>query len=97
MKEIAVPSIEPKSGLDGTLRLIIAVLLFGWNWLEGAIFENEYPKAFVSLYPIPLWRVALLLLFVTGALWCPTVGVLLAFAIFFYTMDMEVTLEKWNA
>jgi len=91
------PSMKPKSNIDAYLRLTVALLLFGWNWLEGAIFENEYPKSFVQLYPIPLWRAALLLLLLTGAHWCPTVGYLLALAFFFYAMDMEVTLDKWTS
>ena len=89
--------LESKGTVDAYLRLTVAVLLFGWNWLEGAIFENEYPKSFVELYPVPLWRAVLLVLLITGANWCPTVGYLLALGIFFYTMDMEVTLEKWTS
>jgi hypothetical protein len=85
----------PKNRIDEYIRLAVVVLLFGWNWLEGAIFENEYPKAFVQLYSIPLWRAVLLLLLVLGAKWCYKIGYLLAFFIFFYVMDMEVTLEKW--
>ena len=85
----------PKNRIDEYIRLALVILLFGWNWIEGAIFENEYPKAFVKLYPIPLWRAVLLLLLVLGAKWCDQIGYLLAFFIFFYVMDMEVTLEKW--
>ena len=82
--------------IDKALRLIAVVLLFGWNTLEGAIFENQYPRAFVALYPIPIWRVLVFLALLFGSLWCPSVGLMLAYTIFFYVMDMEVTLEKWG-
>jgi len=91
------PSTKPANTIDTYLRLAIAILLFGWNWLEGAKFENEYPRAFIKLYPIPLWRAVLLVLLISGASWCPTIGYLLGLAVFFYVMDMEVTLEKWTA
>ena len=84
-----------KLDIDGILRLTVTALLFIWNVIEGSVFENEYPRAFVQLYPFPLWRIALLVALVLGAVWCPSVGLMLGFAAFFYVMDMEVTLEKW--
>ena len=84
-----------KLDIDSILRLTVTALLFVWNVIEGSVFENEYPRAFVHLYPYPIWRAALLLALVLGAAWCPSVGLMLAFAAFFYVMDMEVTLEKW--
>jgi hypothetical protein len=86
----------PENKVDAGLRLLVALALFGWNWLEGAVFENEYPGAFVRFYKVPLWRVVLLVLLITGAMWCPTVGFMLAYAMFFYVMDMEVTIDKWH-
>ena len=74
----------------------VIVLLIIWNTVEGAVFENEYPATFVRLYPLAIWRLLLLVAVITGALWCPCVGMLLAFATFFYVMDMEVTMDKWK-
>jgi hypothetical protein len=81
---------------EDTLKLLVALLLIGWNTIEGAVLENEYPSIFVRLYPLAIWRVCLVLAVLAGALWCPTVGILLAYAIFFYVMDMEITMDKWK-
>jgi hypothetical protein len=81
--------------VDMVLRIIVTVAILAWNVLEGATFENYYPKALVKLYAIPLWRFALLVTMIIGAQWSESVGMMMAFAIFFYAMDMEVTLEKW--
>jgi hypothetical protein len=88
--------LQPTGKVDAVLRLAVTLALFAWNWLEGAVFENEYPASFVRNYPIPLWRAAVLALLITGAMWCPSVGYMMAFAAFFYVMDMDVTLEKWR-
>lgn len=83
--------------IDGAMRLIAVAALFGWNFLEGAFYENAYPVAMVSLYLVPLWRIAFVVLIVFAADWCPSVAIMLGFFIFFYIMDMEVTLDKWSA
>lgn len=77
------------------MKLAVVIFFFGWNVIEGAVFENEYPALFVRLYPIAAWRLLLLAALIAGALWDPYVGVMLAFTTFFYVMDMEVTMEKW--
>ncbi len=82
--------------LEDTLKLAVAVVLLAWNTLEGSVLENEYPSLFVQLYPLAIWRVLLVLAILAGALWCPTVGILLAYSIFFYVMDMEITMDKWD-
>jgi hypothetical protein len=88
--------ITPSDTTDGTLRKLVTLLFLAWNIVEGSVFENEYPYAFVKLYPIPLWRFVLLVALIAGANWCPSVGIMLAFTAFFYVMDMEVTMEKWQ-
>lgn len=81
--------------IDLVCRIIFITVLFVWNVFEGAAFENHYPVALVKLYTIPLWRFALLIATILGARWSTSVGVMMAFTIFFYVMDMEVTLNKW--
>ena len=81
---------------DTILRLIITLLFFGWNLIEGAVFENEYPRAMVKLYEYPIWRVLLVLLLFLSTDWCPSVAIMIAFTIFFYIMDIEVTTYKWS-
>jgi hypothetical protein len=74
---------------------IILALLF-WNVLEGSVYENVYPTVFVKLYTVPIWRLLLVLFMIVAAEWNHSIGIMLAFTIFFYVMDMEVTMEKWN-
>jgi len=82
--------------MDTLLKGAVVLVFMCWNVLEGAVFQNEYPHIFVKLYSTPLWRLILLMAAVAGAQWDPSVGITLAFTIFFYVMDMEVTLEKWK-
>jgi hypothetical protein len=82
--------------VEDYLKLFVTFFFFTWNVIEGAVFQNEYPRLFVKLYPIAAWRLLLLIALIVGAMWDPFVGIMLAFATFFYVMDMEVTMEKWK-
>jgi len=92
MKKLAKSSL----GFDDILKMIVVAGFFGWNLIEGAVFENEYPSAMVHLYQYPIWRIAIVILLVLSADWCPSVAVMVAFTIFFYIMDIEVTMVKWT-
>jgi len=81
---------------DDYLSLGLVIIFFIWNFIEGAIFENEYPTAMVDLYRVPIWRSILVLLMIFAADWSPPVGIMLAFTLFFYIMDLEVTSETWS-
>lgn len=81
---------------DILLRNIMILLFLTWNVMEGSVFQNEYPYALVKLYTIPIWRLLLAILMVIAALWNHSLGVMVAFTIFFYVMDMEVTMDKWK-
>ena len=82
--------------LDTILQFIVVALFFGWNLLEGSVFENEYPRAMVNLYQYPIWRFALVILLFLSSDWCPCVAIMIAYTIFFYIMDIEVTTNKWS-
>ena len=82
--------------LDNKIQGILIVALFIWNTLEGAVFENVYPVAMVKLYKYPIWRVAFVLLVIFSADWSPLLSIMIAFTLFFYIMDIEVTREKWS-
>jgi hypothetical protein len=82
--------------VENYMKILVTAFFLGWNTIEGAVFENEYPRLFVKLYPIAAWRLLLLAALIAGAMWDPFVGIMLAFTAFFYVMDMEVTLEKWK-
>jgi len=75
---------------------LITIGFLTWNTVEGSVFENEYPAAFVKLYTVPLWRLLLVLLMISACDWNRSLGIMIAFTIFFYIMDMEVTMEKWK-
>lgn len=75
---------------------LITIGFLTWNTVEGSVFENEYPAAFVKLYTVPLWRLLLVLLMISACYWNRSLGIMIAFTIFFYIMDMEVTMEKWK-
>jgi len=82
--------------IDIFIGNLMTVAFLTWNIIEGSVFENEYPYAFVKLYTIPLWRLLLLVLMMVAASWNHSLGIMIAFTIFFYVMDMEVTMDKWK-
>jgi len=82
--------------IEDSLKLVAVIAFFIWNFLEGAFFDHQYPLAMVSLYRFPIWRLVFVALIYIAADWCPSVAIMLGFFIFFYIMDMEVTLEKWS-
>ena len=97
MKPLTLQTVSLISNdLDNLLKNIMIVLFLIWNVVEGSVFENEYPYAFVKLYTIPIWRLVLIILMILAALWNHSLGIMLAFTMFFYVMDMEVTMDKWR-
>jgi hypothetical protein len=82
--------------LDIFVRNVMLLAFLTWNVIEGAVFENEYPSVFVKLYTIPVWRLLLVLLIICAALWNHSLGIMVSFTLFFYVMDMEVTMNKWK-
>jgi hypothetical protein len=82
--------------LDKNLQGITVAVFFLWNVVEGAVFENVYPIALVKLYKYPIWRLSILLLIFLASEWCPCLALMIAFTLFFYIMDIEVTREKWS-
>lgn len=85
----------PKT-LDGYIKLLFIIALFGWNLVEGAIYENMYPLAMIHIYPMAIWRIMLLALIILASDWSAHVTLLLVYMVFFYIMDLEVTIEKWS-
>jgi hypothetical protein len=73
-------SLEPTSAQDKFLRLAAVAVLILWNWHIGTSLSEQYPKPLVDAYSIPLTRFALLGFVVLSAMWCPSVGIMAAFA-----------------
>jgi hypothetical protein len=65
---------------DKVVRLSMTVLLFIFNVLIGTSIETPFPNLLVEAYAIPLTRIALLILVLLSAYWCPSVGIMAAFA-----------------
>jgi hypothetical protein len=78
----------PSGNIDAALRMIMVLLLFGWNAFESLSLRTPYPATVVALWISPLWRVALLFIIWLGAEWCSRVGVLTATAVVMYIVNM---------
>ena len=78
----------PVGIVDGVFRLILVLVLLGWNVFEGLSLRTPYPSTMVALWASPLWRFLLLLTIWLGAEWCPRVGVLSAIAVVMYIVNM---------
>lgn len=81
---------------DTILQAVVAGLFFLWNVVEGAVFQNTYPLAMVNLYRYPIFRILFLSLILISVEWSKYVAIMIAFTLFFYIMDMEVTNKKWS-
>ena len=84
------------NNIDTILQGVVVSAFFTWNVIEGAVFENTYPLAMVNLYRFPIFRILFLSLILISVEWSKYVAVMIAFALFFYIMDMEVTMKKWS-
>ncbi len=75
-----IDNLQPTSAQDKFLRLAAVAVLLLWNWQIASSLSTPYPKPLVEAYSIPLTRIALLSFVVLAALWCPSVGIMAAFA-----------------
>jgi hypothetical protein len=80
--------LAPSGLIDAGLRLVLTLLLLGWNVFEGLSLRTPYPANMVALWASPIWRVALLLAIWLGAEWCPRVGLMTAVAVVMYIVNM---------
>lgn len=75
--------------VDGVFRFLAILFVAFFIISYGALFEEEYSEKLTSLYIYPWWRILIVLLVLSSAVWCPRVGLLVAFAVFFYLSDMN--------
>lgn len=61
----------------------------------SALFEEEYSKKLTDLYIAPWWRLLVVLLVISSAIWCPRVGILVALIVFFYLSDMSTLITPF--
>lgn len=82
--------------IENGIKLALTASLFIWNLIEGSVYENQYPLVMVHVYPIAVWRIALIVLIILASDWCPSLTLMLMYFVFFYIMDLEITIDKWS-
>jgi hypothetical protein len=81
---------------DGIFRAI-AVAFIGVIIVKySTLFEEEYTQKLTDLFIHPWWRILVVLLVLTSAIWCPRVGILVALLIFFYLSDMNTLITPFS-
>ena len=81
-------ALEPSGNVDAGLRLVMIMVLFGWNVLESLSLRTPYPLTMVALWDSSVWRLILLITVWLGAEWCPRVGLLTSLAVVMYVANM---------
>ena len=85
-----------QSNTDGIFRALTALLAALIIVQYSTIFEQEYSKKLIDLYIAPWWRLLVVLLVLTSAIWCPRVGILIAAIVFFYLSDMNTLITPFS-
>ena len=81
---------------DGIFRAI-AVTLVGVIIVKySTLFEEEYTQKLTDLFIHPWWRILVVLLVLSSAIWCPRVGILVALVVFFYLSDMNTLITPFS-
>ncbi len=79
--------------LDGTTDSVFRTLFVFVGILVAvyysSLMERPYHQKLATLYLQPWWRVLVILLVLFATLWCPRVGILVAFIVFLYLNDMN--------
>ena len=81
---------------DGIFRVIIVILAGIFFVHYSTLFEERYSKKLTELYIHPWWRFLVVLLVLTSAMWCPRVGIVIAFIVFFYLSDMNTLIMPFS-
>jgi hypothetical protein len=85
-----------KGTTDGIFRALM-VLVAGIVIVKySTLFEEEYSQKLTDLYIHPWWRILVVILGVSAAIWCPRVGILVALIVFFYLSDMNTLVTPFS-
>jgi hypothetical protein len=85
-----------KGTTDGIFRALM-VLIAGIVIVKySTLFEEEYSQKLTDLYIYPWWRILVVILGVSAAIWCPRVGILVALIVFFYLSDMNTLVTPFS-
>ena len=61
----------------------------------SSIFEQEYHTKLINLYMYPWWRMLIIFLVISAAIWSPRIGILVALVVFFYLSDMNTLITPF--
>jgi hypothetical protein len=87
-------SLIPTSTLDLKLRMAATLALLLWNFAIATSLETPYPDWLVNMYALPLTRLFLLGLVILSSMWCPSVGIMAAFAYISLGADVLITTKS---
>lgn len=73
---------------DGVFRALFVFLAFVVIIYYSTLMEQPYHQKLTQLSVHPWWRLLVVFLVLSAALWCPRVGILIAFIAFLYLNDM---------
>lgn len=97
MRTLSWPSFLSFQGTtDGIFRAIAVILLTFVIVRYSTLFEEEYTKKLTDLYIRPWWRILVIFLVITSAIWCRRVGILVALFVFFYLSDMNTLITPFS-
>lgn len=80
---------------DGIFRALTVTLAAVIIVKYSTLFEEEYSQKLTELYIYPWWRIMIVILVLTSAMWCPRVGILIALIVFFYLSDMNTLIKPF--
>ncbi len=78
---------------DGVFRALTVFLAFIVIVYYSSLIERPYHDKLAQLYLYPWWRLLVILLVLSAALWCPRVGILVGFIVFLYMNDMNMLIQ----
>ncbi len=85
-----------KGTTDGIFRALM-VLVAGIVIVKySTLFEEEYSQKLTDLYIHPWWRILVVILGISAAIWCPRVGILVGLIVFFYLSDMNTLITPFS-
>jgi hypothetical protein len=61
----------------------------------SSVFEQEYHTKLINLYMYPWWRMLIIFLVISAAVWNPRIGILVALVVFFYLSDMNTLITPF--
>lgn len=90
MSESWVEYLKFPNTLDGILRLSFVVMAAILIVANSLVFEEPYALRLAELHRMAWWRLLVATALVMAGIWCPRVGIVVAFLVFLYFSDVEM-------